>query len=359
MFRNLAYQLRHSIVERYETVRRRLAFNRKQQADLLAALSKPMRVGRPPLLIARHLVKFGTAPQRRIAQDMITNLRSGKGVVAALEGWYDEVTLSALRAAEKGGPKTLLQALMYLSENMTKFRSEKVAIFGKWLPPGIYIVITINIMMILEGALIPALSAIGGEDKAAFFVAVMKFYKYQLPFIMIALVGAIIYARWWLANHIGPFRDTFDHIRLFSGYRLSIGVNVVSTFALLSRFDMKPFHIVRLLEETGSPYQQSHVFNMKEALRGARSDDRIGSSKGIVNALDVGLLDDEYLSLLKLYAEADDEYAVEALEDAARDIQSQVLMRLKVFGVAGTLFLWVWLVFNLITIVLLLLGSAL
>lgn len=359
MFEELVFNLRHAIVDRYATLRRRLAFNRKQQADFLRALSKPLRVGRPPLQVARHLVKFGTEPQKRIARDMITSLSSGRGVVAALEGWYDEVTLSALRAAEKGGPKTLLQALGYLSENMTKSSNAKAAIFGKWAYPGFFVGLTIMMMVFLEGLLVPVLSVGDVPDNVNRFIAVMKFYKHQLPFLMAGLTGLFIYSRWWLANHVGPIRDTFDHIKIFSGYRLSVGVNVVSTFALLSRFDMKPFHIVRLLEETGSPYQQSHVFNMKEALRGGRGDDGDGSSKGIVNALDVGLLDDEYLSLLKLFAEADDKYAVEALEEAANDIQERVLVRLKRFGAVVTTLLWIWIVFNVITIVLLIMGSAL
>ncbi|MDQ2077385.1 type II secretion system F family protein [Marinimicrobium sp. ABcell2] len=359
MLENTFENLQTNIAQLYQSTVRRLSFNKKQQAQLLGTMTKPLRVGRPPVEVARHLAQFGSKQEKIIAGDILDNLRSGRGIVDALEGWYDDVTLSALRAAEHAGPNTFVEAIEYLSKNMLKSSKAKSAVLSKWAYPGVFVLASSFMIFWLSGFLLPTLVAMNqGQipEGAQHFVSVANFYKYWFPWIVVLLVAGLFYARWWLANHVGPIRDTFDHIPLFSGYRLSIGANVVATFALLKRFDMKPFHIIRLLGDTGSPYQQSHVYNMKEALRGVGKETQEGT-KGIVNALDIGLLDDEYVSLVKLYAEADDAYIIEALEQAAEDIGERVMARLSKIAMIGTFFLWGWVLYNVIAVVSVVMGA--
>mgnify|MGYP003108597081 CR=1 FL=1 len=354
----LIYSIQEFVTSLYQGVLRRLSFNRKRQAALLKTLAKPMKVGRPPVEIVKHLIQFGDNQQKVIAKDMLHNLRSGVRLTSALEGWYDEVTISALRAAEQSGQNTFVDALDYLGDKLTEASKAKMAIFAKWLYPAVFVVGTSALILGLNDFMVPTILAMNNDQpppNVQSFMDVADFYLYRFPIIAVLFVAGLVYARWWFANHVGPIRDTIDHIKLFSGYRLSIGANVVSTFALLKRFDMKPLRIVQMLEETGSPYQQSHVFNMKEALKGGREEQREGN-KGIVNALDIGLLDDIYVSLLKLYAQASDEFVVEALELASEDIHQRVMERLGFLGMWVTLALWAWIGFNVITIVSLLMG---
>lgn len=340
----------------YEQTKRRLQFNKKKQAEFLLAFAKPMSVGRTAFSICKHIERFGDPKQKIIITEIQKNLQSGEQMSKALIGWYDPLTVAALSAAEKGGEESLLIALEHVSNQLQKEQETGAKAFLKLLYPGIGWVLTTLVIIAMNIYFLPMVKEMsrGGSSPAIeSFEAVAFFYTYLLwPILLFGFVG-IYFINRMLREYIGPHRDLIDSFTVykwkpFEGYRLKIGAYIVSSFSLLKRFGLPAFSILKILESTGSQYQRFHVANMSQALTYGNGNE--------IEALNTGLLEEQYVSLLRLYTADNDDHAVEALDKAANDINERCIKRIQTTGNIFYYAAWGAVLFNLIKVASVILG---
>lgn len=350
------HYLRYHSLNWYEQTKRRFQFNKKKQAELLLAFAKPMSVGRTTYAICSHIELYGEPKQKIIVNEIRRNLQSGDLISKAFIGWYDPMTVAALSAAEKGGDKSFLMAMNHIAKQLAAEEKTGSSSFLKLLYPGLYWLVSTIIIIGLNAFFIPMITSISnGATSPAIedFSSVATFYTYWLGPILVCMFVGFILIKKMLQDYVGPYRDQIDTFTIlkwqpFAGYRLKVGAYIVSTFSLLKRFGLSAFDILRILGATGSKYQRFHVENMIQSLKYGNDSD--------IDALNTGLLESQYISLLKLYTAGNDSHAVEALASAADDINERCIKRIQTTGNIIFYAFWGAVLFNLIKVASLMLG---
>lgn len=335
----------------YEKKKRQLSFTRPKQVKFLRIFSELMKVGRLPYDIADYIAKYGDPVERQIAIEIKANLGNGLSICDALDGWIDPMSLAALRAAEEGGQEGFVLALTYVAEEMETQSTTSAGALKKMIYPGVYAVTSFGIVIALHYNMIPMMRDMNRgmlpkdiqatDDYAVFLIN----WGWLYTILFVALLVGFKYLQ---KNLVGETRDKLEMIKIvnwypFGGYRLLIGSHIVASFALLKRFDFPAFMIYRILEQEGSIYQKHHVSIMREQLKDGNENE--------IESMDSGLLEPQYISLLKLYAGAESTSYVSALNSASKDIGRRCIDRMKINGEIIFYALWGVVIYNLSMVV--------
>ncbi|WP_020208911.1 type II secretion system F family protein [Gilvimarinus chinensis] len=343
--------LSDSFNDSLQGLKRSFRFSRAKQADFLRAFAGPMSVGKQPIEICEHILKHGSTVQKEVATLILASLEEGGGIASAMEGWIDPVSLSALKATEEAGSDVFVRALERIAESLEVSSQGRAKIIKLAIYPAIILIATIAIMIYPVGPVIESLKLmIHGKSDPTLdsMTSLIKFYVHWLWLVALIGIGLIIGYRWYMANSISSFRRRIDQIAIFSGYRLSIASKFISTFALLKEFGMPASRIFNILKDSGNNYQRYHAtlsqFNLGE---GAISE---------VDAMDTGLLDDSQIATLHLYASADDDQLIAAMNKAADVVGKSISKRSTYAAYLVALLIGGWAFYNVIMIVSVLVG---
>jgi type II secretory pathway component PulF len=320
---------------------KRWQFNKKRQAAFLSVFAELMNVGRLPFDIADYLSKYGQKIEIEIASDIKKNLSEGLSVTDSLDGWFDSLNLAALKAGESSGHEGFIRSLRHVSNSILEQDKISSSSYAKCLYPGVYALLSTVFIAAVYIAFVPILEEISGDGPLAPEVQNFKNFVefwilWGLP-ILVLIVSVVFGFKYFEKNLVGETRDRLEMIKIgpwhpFGGYRLKIGSHIVSSFALLKRFDFPAFTIYRILSNEGSTYQKHHISIMQSQLKDGQSNE--------ISSLDSGLLEPQYISLLSLYAGANQSTYVDALNSAASDIKHRCVDRMKINGAIFSYFLW-------------------
>lgn len=331
----------------FEAKKRQFMFPRQKQVKFLRIFSDLMRVGRLPYDIADYIAKYGMDIEQKIALEITENLGNGLSVCDALEGWIEPMSLAALRAAEEGGQDGFVLALSTVANELEIQANTASGAFKKALYPGAYAVMSFLMIIGLHYKMIPMMRDMykgmlprdiqETEDYALLLI------NWGWLYLLVFIVAMFAY-KYLQRNLIGEVRDKLEMIKVlnwypFGAYRLVVGSHIVASFALLKRFNFPAYQIFRILENEGSPYQQHHVRIMRDQLKDGNENE--------IDSMDSGLLESQYISLLKLYASTESDKYVDALNSAANDIKKRCIDRMKINGEIMYFFLWGVVVYNL------------
>lgn len=339
------------IEEKTQALSRRFQFGPKKQADLLEAFAQPLKIGASRLAIAAHIEKHGDKVQQRIARDIRLSLQSGGTICDGLSGWIEPLSLSALRAAEEGGNDSFIEGLEYLAQSLGAAGQSKAVLLKKCGYPTGMLLLTTGLMLYINAKVVPMFEGImEGEVDPSIqtFKSVAGFYTTWLIPLLILISGIVLYARYWLSTSVGDIRDSVDRFALFAGYRLSVGAKMVTMYGLLKKFGLSALDILNLMQRTGTPYQKYHIYLMKEQLRSGVDHE--------IDALDTGLLDEQHVSLLKLYTQGGDRAVVDALEKASVALDQQIQRRSERLAKLLSSVIFLWAFANIVLVVLILFG---
>jgi len=171
-----------------------------------------------------------------------------------------------------------------------------------------------------------------------------EFYTGTFWLWLLALAAVVFGIAYYLRNGIGDFRDRLDKTGITSGYRRKLGASLLRSFALLKQIGVPAHRILKTLSQTGSRYYRWHLHRMRDRLSEGQAQD--------VFALDTGLFDAEQMALIKLYASGGSRDELSgALMKAADDIAKRSVEKLKIIGIIGAGFLWVWMFYNVMGLI--------
>lgn len=332
-----------SIISAY----RRFTFNKEKQAELLNLFAELMKSGRMPYDIADHLVKYGANQEKLIAIDIKTMLQNGDSIVSALEGWFDPMNIAALRAAEDGGQEGFCLAMQIISRELKKEKEASSVSIAKLAMPFMYSIISFAMVFFMQTKFVPIYKEISNGNLPPPIQKLDSYAGFLMDYgviVLVAVVGLFIYFKYLEKNLIGDFRDKIEVFKIgpwnpFGGYRLKVAAHIVASFALLKRFNFSAYAIYQVLINEGSVYQRYHVNIMRMQLPEGNENE--------IDSMDSGLLEQQYISLLKLYMGTDNSNIVDKLNAAAADIRKRCATRLKVNADIIYYILWAIIVNNL------------
>lgn len=328
------------------TWRRRRAMPKAKQAQVLEAMSRPLSVGKPMVEVAHFFAEHGSSVQRELGQSIKEAKQSGAPASEAFALWLDPVSASALRSAETGGARTLARAMGLLADEMLRETAGLSSVVKKWLHPGVYVLITSILIVVMAVKVAPLIASIqsGDSDEIAMLLSMANFYTGAFWLCLLALMAIALCIVYYLRNGIGDFRDQLDRTGITAGYRRKLGASLLRSFALLKQIGVPAHRIFKSLSQSGSRYYRWHLHRMRDRLSEGQAQD--------VFALDTGLFDSEQMALITLYASGSSrEELSEALMKAADDIAKRSVEKLKIIGVVVAGLLWAWLVYNLIVLI--------
>lgn len=326
---------------------RKFCFNKEKQSELLNLFSELMKSGRMPYDIADHLVKYGSKEEKLIATDIKLMLQNGDSIVNALEGWFDSMNIAALRAAEDGGQEGFCLAMQIISSELKKEKVASSVSLAKLAMPFLYTIISFAMVFFMQTKFVPIYKEISNGNLPPPIQKLDSYAGFLMDYgmlVLIAMVGVFIYFKYLEKNLIGDFRDKVEVFKIgpwnpFGGYRLKVAAHIVSSFGLLKRFNFSAYAIYQVLMNEGSVYQRYHVNIMRMQLPEGNENE--------FDSMDSGLLEQQYISLLKLYMGTDNSNIVDKLNAAAADIRKRCATRLKVNADIIYYILWAVLVNNL------------
>lgn len=330
----------------------RFKFDSKRQSAFLSVFAELMQVGRLPYDIADYQTKYGQKIEAKISADIKRNLSEGLNVTDALEGWIEPLNLAALKAGEASGHEGFVKALRHVSGLIQSQNQASSSSFSKCLYPGLYTILSVVFIAAIYTNFVPVIEEISVGKPLPIEVKNFKdFVEFWIAWgipILVCLTAYIATFKYLEKNLVGDIRDQIEMIKIgswqpFGGYRLKIGSHIVSSFALLKRFDFPAYTIYRILSNEGDKYQRHHISIMQKQLKEGHENE--------ISSLDSGLLEPQYVSLLSLYAGANQSIYVEALNSAAREIQERCNNRMKVTGTLLSYFLWIILIKNLAALI--------
>lgn len=306
------------IVDRLE----KKLFTKEQQSELFMMIAAPLNAGVQLSDIANHIFIYGNKIQKRIAQNLLDLLERGAKISPAFDGYYDELTLTALQAGEEAG--LLPQTISQLSEDLGK-QSSGMVIFLKAVQ---YPIILLSVIMPAVWALgkffVPVVSkgAKGIPSDLILLGDVSKIYEVAaLPFIVLCIMSFVGFSN-IAKSYTGEHREALDNFPFFKFYKSASGTAFIRAYSMLRRNKLLPANCLESLYDNGTPYIRYHVSVMLTMLR---------SGKDEVDALNVGLLSNERISTLYLYATTQEGF-VQSLTNSAQSLVSLQLETIKKMG---------------------------
>lgn len=328
----------------------KMQFSKAKQADFLRAIASPMKVGRSIYDISKHISRYGEPVHRKIASKILTELQIGNAinpVSSSLKGWIDEISLSALSAAESNGPQTLIYALETIAESLEQSSQSYAAMFAMSAYPLVLNIVAVGVLFFATAPVVELYKELidnAPDPILDRFGNVIFFYQYIFPILTVLLIGGFLYLIYYMKNDTSDLRLTLDKYPVFNLYRLNAGSKIISTYALLKRFGMPPLKILGIIRSSGGRYQKHHCNLM---INSHQEGDAINETM----ALDTGLLDNQHIALLYLYVSGNEDNFNDAMKAASKAIDLDISKQMKAFSKIISLSLFVLLIFNIMQIV--------
>lgn len=340
------------VLEEYvRDIYRSFQFNKNRQSEFLHQFASLMAVGRMPYDIADHIVKFGQKTEQEIASNIKFQLQNGLLISDALAGWIDPMKLAALKAAEEGGQEGFVIALKIISTNLIQETDTAKTSKAKILMPFVYTLMSFALVIGINFKFLPIFKGISQGPLPKPIQDIERYSGFLVGWgwlLLLAAVIGIFLFKYLEKNLVGDHRDRLEVIKIgswnpFGGFRMKVGAHIIESFALLKRFNFSAYSIYRILIREGSAYQKHHVQIMTNQLPEGNESE--------IDSLDSGLLEPQYISLLKLYTGAENMNIVDQLNSAARDIKRRCEKRIQVNTDIIYYILWMTTLYNLTAIV--------
>lgn len=297
-------------------------FSKKPQAELFLMISTPLNAGVQLSDIAKHIRVYGNKIQKIIAQNILDLLEKGAKISPAFEGYYDELTLTAIRSGEESG--LLSETLAQLAGDLDNQGSGLVMFFNAIKIPLIYVGIVMLTMWAMGKYFLPKISqgATHIPEDLLWLGQLSKIYEIGLvPFLALCALSSFAFLK-FARTYTGSSRDDFDSLPFFAFFKSASGAAFISSYSMLRRNKILPASCLKSLSENGTPYIQYHVEAMLMTLIKGQDE---------VDALDVGLLNSERTSTLRLYATTEDGF-VDSLSKAAKILMQDQSRNIKKIG---------------------------
>ncbi len=269
--------------------------NKKAQIALLSVMHRLSKAGIQATDIANHIFEYGNSQQKIVAQSCLDGIENGKGFSIGLKGHIDPLAYESVSAGEYAG-----RFQDGLSNALEILRMQMASGFGLlWavLKPTFGFIGLLFLCSYLGVHGVPALLAKIPPEKqygASMLILVQDFGSmidtFLLPLVFLftaTLVGSLIS----LPLFIGPLRSDFDHLPIYSQYRLISSGNFLGTLANIMRSDVPLKDALEQLLKTANPYMASHIEKMLDAVQ---YEDNLGT------ILNTGLLNEPEVMTIKM-----------------------------------------------------------
>ena len=290
-------------------------FSHEQRKTLLLNIQRRLKRGLTGAQIAEGLIQMFTDPDlKMIARDMLNASRAGLGLMASLEGWFDQSLMTSLRTAETHGK------LADEIENVVKELEEAGNAMGDVIKAFGYGVLILTVIVgvfitIVHDQLAPIIESVAKSptEELLRMVAVAEFCdNYWHLFIIIpSVIGVIYYVA--LINMVGKARDAVDSSPVFDIYRRMQGGRMLNGMALMANAGLTWRQAATTLLDTSTRYTHYAL------TRFLRKLDQGGSVPDALEATNVF----ERVVIYELKGAGDDA----ELPDVARDIAQEVSAR--------------------------------
>lgn len=286
--------IKNHIKRKYESVKKNITFNRKQQLDLLEDLILALNAKQSPLEAMRNAHEFCT-PKNRVAYEAIYSvLKRGASLSEALRGWYDSMIVLSIKAGE--GNRRQIQAL----ENAKTTLENQSGMTGKIIKANgyaLFLIVLGNLMntVVARAVIQPMLADKPIEsfpEVTQISYSLGNFFMYNWYLIVIAIVVFIFFMQILLATWTSDFRfEKMDNKIVFKQYRLISASSFLRSMAVMLKSKQTLKNALDAVKTSSNPYLADHAKEMLHSIS--------GNKIGIGQVMDTGLLLDQEIARIK------------------------------------------------------------
>jgi type II secretory pathway component PulF len=202
--------------------------------------------------------------------DWMKQIRNGKRISQAINGWVDRDEQMLIAAGEQSGK--LDEALTSAAEVMEAKKKIRGAVIGGLIYPTVMMVIAIGVLIMFSFKIIPSFTKVVSDEKwhgiARFMIDLANFSRDYIVVIVAVIITMIVAFFVSLPRWSGGFRIKLDRYPPYNVYRMLQGSTWMISFAALVSAGVRIENALQQLSEGASPWLYVRV---QSCLRGMRS----------------------------------------------------------------------------------------
>ena len=313
--------------------------DKNTQITILHTFSVHLKAKAPIDKICKHMLRYGSKEEKKLASRISTLLQAGKGISGAFEGLFEPVIIPALKAGESNG--LLVETMESMSEQLSASTTGISAAFKKCAQPLVYVIATSLMLVWMIDFVIKDIAQMFVETPDSIKTIYLAGDFYKGPLLVVLAVAVVIYACMLIlaTEWTGKLREEYDDT-LFSIFKLKAASSFLVTFSLLRKNQIMPEDCLRYMSMSASPYLKYHLQKMKEL-----------SAKGVddVKVINTGMIDEHTISYIRMFDGLDSEF-INAMNKSVIDLNVRIIGKYSKMGGGLSIIFWLWAMINLILI---------
>lgn len=263
----------------------------------------------------------------------IKEIKNGRRVSQAIEGWVDRDEQMLIAAGEQSGK--LDEALNSAAEVMEAKKKIRGAVIGGLIYPVVMMCIAIGVLIMFSFKIIPSFTKVVSDEKwhgvARFMIDLANFSRDYILIIVAVIIAVIVAFFVSLPRWSNGFRIKLDQYAPYSVYRMLQGSTWMISFAALVSAGVRIENALQQLSEGASPWMADRV---QSCLRGMRSGLNAGDAlaKSGYGFPDLEIIDD--LGVYSKLSGFDEALSIIGKEWIKESVESIQVMMKVIFGIS-------------------------
>lgn len=293
-------------------------FFKSAQVAFLEDYKELLEAGLDERTICKSLMEFGSDSTKSLAADMNLAIRSGKSVTHGMSGWFSPIVLSTLAAGKESGDFT---AGLDVS---VKTIQDSAGLSGELLGSVKYPAIMLSALVMVYGGpaydylleqqdMVPLYKWSSMSQTAWSISSFCHSYDVAMLLTTIGIIGSIA---WALPNVVS--RDAMNNVIIFKQYRSLNAIALLSSVANLMRSGVGINNCLTVTKRGAGKWLAGKVDRIQFKIASGK--------KNYGEIFDVGLLDKDEVSRLKLLSNSEDipNVLAQSAERQRRKLKKQI-----------------------------------